>query len=69
VDFRGGSFFMGFVVGVTHEDLVPLFLVTLRLQSRGKLSDSVVFGGARVLEVEPRDLRFPMIESVSEEFL
>jgi hypothetical protein len=24
----------------------------------------MVFGGARVLEVEPRDLRFPMIESI-----
>jgi hypothetical protein len=43
-------------VGVTHEDLVPLFLVTLPLQTREKLSDSVIFGGARVLEVEPRDL-------------
>ena len=44
-------FFAGFVVGVTHEDLMPLFLVTLPLQTRGKLSDSVVFGGARVLVV------------------
>jgi hypothetical protein len=47
---------VGFVVGVTHEDLVSLFLVTLPLQTHGKLFDSVVFGGARVLEVEPRDL-------------
>jgi hypothetical protein len=33
-DFRGGVvevFFAGFDVGVTHEDLVPLFLVTLPL--------------------------------------
>jgi hypothetical protein len=36
-------FFMGSVVEVTHEDLVPLFLVTLPLQTRGKLSDLVVF--------------------------
>jgi hypothetical protein len=45
-------------------DLVPLFLVTLPLQTRGKLFDLVVFVGARVLEVWSRDLRFPMIESV-----
>jgi hypothetical protein len=30
---------------------VPLFLVTLPLQTRGKLFDLVVFIGARVLEV------------------
>jgi hypothetical protein len=52
---------VGFGVGVTHEDVVPLFLVTLPLQTRGKLSDLVVFAGARVLEVWSRDLRFPMI--------
>jgi hypothetical protein len=61
-------FFAGFVEGVTHEDLMPLFLVTLPLQTHGKLSDLVDFGGARVLEVEPRDLRSPLIESVSVEF-
>jgi hypothetical protein len=67
MDFRGGIlkvFFAGFVVGVTHDDLVTIFLVILPLQTRGKLSDLVVFGGARVLEVEPRDLQFPMTESV-----
>jgi hypothetical protein len=57
-------FFAGFDVGVIHVDLVPLFLVTLPLQTRGKLFDLVVFVGARVLEVWSRDLRFPMIESV-----
>jgi hypothetical protein len=62
-------FFEGFGVGVTHEDLVPLFLVILPLQTRGKLSDLVVFVGARVLEVWSRDLQFPMIESVSVQFL
>jgi hypothetical protein len=67
-DFRR-SFFVGFGVGVTHEDLVPLFLVTLPLQTRGKLSDLVVFVGARVLEVWSRDLQFRMIESVSVQFL
>jgi hypothetical protein len=44
-------FFAGFGVGVTHEDLVPLFLVTLPLQTCGKLYDLVVFVGTRVLEV------------------
>jgi hypothetical protein len=43
---------VGFVVEVTHEDLVPLFLVILPLKTHGKLSDLVVFGRARVLEVE-----------------
>jgi hypothetical protein len=33
-------------VGVTHEDLVPLFMVTLPLQTHGNLFDLVVFGGA-----------------------
>jgi hypothetical protein len=41
------SFFAGFVVGITHEDVVPLFLVILPLQTRGKALDLVVFGGAR----------------------
>jgi hypothetical protein len=60
---------VAFVMGVTHEDLVPLFLVTLPLLTRGKLSDLVVFCGVRGLEVEPQDLRFPMIESVLVEFV
>jgi hypothetical protein len=54
-------FFAGFGVGVTHEDLLPLFLVTLPLQIRGKLSNLVAYVGARVLEVWSRDLRFPII--------
>jgi hypothetical protein len=62
-------FFARFGVGVTHEDLVPIFLVTLLLQTHGKLSDLLVFVGARVLEVWSRDLRFSMIESVSVHFL
>jgi hypothetical protein len=48
---------------------VPLFLVTLPLQTRGKLSDLVVFVGTPVLEVWSRDLRFPMIERISVQFL
>jgi hypothetical protein len=69
--FRGGvrRFFAGFDVGVTHEDPVPLFLVTLPLQTRGKLSDLVAFVGARVLEDWSQDLRFPMTDSVSVQFL
>jgi hypothetical protein len=62
-------FFAGFVEGVTHEDLMPLFLVTLPLQTHGKLSDLVDFGGARVLVVEPWDVKFPMIESIWVQFL
>jgi hypothetical protein len=58
-------FVAGFGVGVTHEDRLPFFLVNLPLRTRGKLSDLVVFVGARVLEDWSRDLRFPMIESVS----
>jgi hypothetical protein len=71
-DFRGGfwrRFFAVFGVGVTHDEFVPLCLVALLLQTRGKLSDLVVFVGARVLEVWSRDLRFPVIESVLVQFL
>ena len=50
-----------FVVGITHEDVVPLFLVILPLQTRGKAFDLVVFGVARVLEVESFDSRFRKI--------
>jgi hypothetical protein len=42
---------VGFGVRVTHEDLMHLFLMTLPLQTRGKLSNLVVFVGAQVLEV------------------
>jgi hypothetical protein len=55
--------------GVTHEVLVPLFLVAFPLQTRIKLSDLVVFVRARVLEAWSQDLQFPMIESVSVKFL
>jgi hypothetical protein len=40
---------------------MPLLLVILPLQTCGKPFDSVVFGGARVHEVEVQDLRFPLI--------
>jgi hypothetical protein len=49
---------VGFVLGITHEVGVPLFLVILLLKSGRKPFN---FGGFRVLcvlEVEARDLRF-----------
>jgi hypothetical protein len=63
------SFFAGFVVGVTHEDVVPLFLVILPLQTRKKAFDLVVFGGAQGEVFLVVGLRFPMTECVSVEFL
>jgi hypothetical protein len=59
---------VGFVVGVTHEDMVPLFLVILHLQTHGKAFDLVVFGGARGEVFLVVALRLPMIESISMEF-
>jgi hypothetical protein len=50
---------VGFVLGITHEVGVPLFLVILPLKSRGKLSNLVVFGGARVLVVELDSVSIP----------
>jgi hypothetical protein len=52
-------FFAGFAMGVTHEDLVPLFLVTLLLQTHGKLSDLVVFVGVLHSWLSSCDPRFP----------
>jgi hypothetical protein len=49
------SFFVGFGVGIKHEDMVPLLLVILPLQIRGKAFNLVVFGGVLgevVLEVD-----------------
>jgi hypothetical protein len=51
-------FFAGFVLGITHEVGVSLFLVILHLKSCRKAFN---FGGFRVLcvlEVEARDLQF-----------
>jgi hypothetical protein len=39
------NFFVGFVVGITHEDTVPLFLVIMSLQICGNAFDLVVFSG------------------------
>jgi hypothetical protein len=51
-------------VGITHEDLVSLFLVILRLKICRKPSDLVVFIVPQVLEVDAQVLRFLMIEYI-----
>jgi hypothetical protein len=51
-------FFAGFVLGITHEVGVPLFLVILPLKSRRKAFDFGDFRVLCVLEVEAQDLRF-----------
>jgi hypothetical protein len=51
------SFLAGLVVGITHEDVVPLFLMIFPLQIRGKSFNLVVFGGVQgeaALEVDFR---------------
>jgi hypothetical protein len=51
-----GCFFAGFVIGVIHEDLVPLFLVISPLQILVKAFD---FGGFRgSSSSRPKGLRF-----------
>jgi hypothetical protein len=50
-------FFAGFVLGITHEVGVTLFLVILPLKSRRKVFDIGGFQVLRVLQVEARDLR------------
>jgi hypothetical protein len=51
-------FFAGFVLGITHEVGMPLFLVILPLKSRGKAFDFDGFRVLGVLEVESQDLLF-----------
>jgi hypothetical protein len=53
--------FAGFGVGITHEDVVPLFLVILPLQIRGKALDLVVYGGVLGEVVLEADFRFLLI--------
>jgi hypothetical protein len=61
--------FLGLLVGVTYEDLVPLWLVTLPPNlSRIRLV-LVVFRVGRVLDLEKQFLRFLLIVSVSGRFL
>ena len=56
-------FLSDFFEGITYEYLVTLFLVILHPQTPGIAVDSKFFGWTLVLEVEARDLRFPMIKS------
>jgi hypothetical protein len=55
------SFFAGYGVGITHEDVVPLFLVILPLQILGKAFDLVVFCGVLGKEILEVDFRFLLI--------
>jgi hypothetical protein len=51
-------FFAEFVLGITHEIGLPLFLVILPLKSSGKAFDFGGFCVLGVLEIEARDLQF-----------
>jgi hypothetical protein len=64
-----GWFLAGFLLGVTYEDLVPLWLVTLPHELPWINLDLVVFRVARVHDLEGQDPWFPLIESVSVWFL
>jgi hypothetical protein len=64
-----GRVLVRFLLGVTDEDLVPLWLVTLPQESPWIGLDLVVFGVARVLALERRFLRFLLIVSDSGRFL
>jgi hypothetical protein len=61
--------FLGFLVGVTYQDLVPLWLVTLPPNLSKIGLDLVVFRVARVLDLEKQFLRFLLIVSDSGRFL
>jgi hypothetical protein len=61
--------FLGFLVGITYEDLVPLWMVTLPPNLYRIGLDLVVFRVGRVLDLEWRFLRFLLIVSDSGRFL
>jgi hypothetical protein len=61
--------FLGISLGVTYEDLVPLWLVTLPPNLPWIGLDLVVFRVGRVLDLERRFLQFLLIESDSGRFL
>jgi hypothetical protein len=61
--------FLGFLVGVTYEDLVPLWLVTLSPNLSLIGLDLAVFRVGRVLDLERQFLRFLLIVSDSGRFL
>jgi hypothetical protein len=62
-------FSWGFLLGVTYEDLVPLWLVTLPQELSWIDLDLVVFRVARVLDLEGLIPQFPLILGVSVRFL
>jgi hypothetical protein len=64
-----GQFLGRFLLGVTYEDLVPLWLVILPQESPWIGLDLVVFRVARVLALESRNLWFHLIVSDSGRFL
>jgi hypothetical protein len=55
------SLFAGFDVEITHEDVVPLFMVIVPLQIHGNAFDLVVFGGVLEEVVLEVDFRFLLI--------
>jgi hypothetical protein len=59
-----GRFFEGFLLDVTYEDLVPLFLVILLQQTLRNGFDFGVFGGFHGKEFLRVDFRFLLIEWV-----
>jgi hypothetical protein len=61
--------FLGFLVGVTYEDLVPFWLVTLPPNLSWIGLDLVVFRVGRVHDLKRRFLRFLLIVSDSVRFL
>jgi hypothetical protein len=64
-----GCFLAGFLLGVTYEDLVPLWLVTLPQEPLWIDLDLVVFRVSRVLDLEGLNSRFPLIVGVLVRFL
>jgi hypothetical protein len=63
-----GWFLVRFLLGVTYEDLVPLWLVILLQESPWIRLDLVVFWVTRVLALESRNPRFLLIVSDSGRF-
>jgi hypothetical protein len=61
--------FLGILLGVTYDDLVPLWLVTLPPNLPSIRVDLVVFRVGRVLDIERRFLRFLLIVSDSGRFI
>jgi hypothetical protein len=61
--------FLGFLVGITYEDLVPFWLVTLLPNISSIGLDLVFFRVWRVLDLKRRFLRFLLIVSDSGRFL